>query len=142
MAEAPDDVTAWEALPQRDKTDVQVADIRVELEQARALSEKATDGPWVHQSKPAGDVEYGILAKVGILVGSSDGISPADADFIENARSGYTKAAHAVQAVLDRHQPVESSRSAVFPRTYCSCGSNYPCADVRAIIAAWGGQDA
>lgn len=47
----------------------------------------------------------------------------------------------AVQAVLGRHHLVPDSHSALFPGPYCSCGSNYPCADVRAVLAAWGGQD-
>lgn len=126
--------------------------IRAELEQALALDQKATGAPWLYQpwsehAYPSGDYAESILLSDDSPDGEVvRGLADEDGELIAAYRPLTPKLAKASQKTLERHKPshdLDCPCGDVDPRdNYCLwCDRLYPCADVQAILDAWGGQD-
>lgn len=60
----------------------------------------------------------------------------SDAEAIVDAHNTLPALLTAVENVLELHQRVPNSTSALYPNPLCTCGQNHPCPTVRAIEGA------
>lgn len=122
------------------------------LDQIKSRADKATPGPWAHDSDGRGGAgEVFTLAGTcfggGIAVPGGDGYArgdyhpSADMEFIAHARTDVPRMEAALRAVLGLHVPHEGYNGEVL----CSeCHDNtgmfwdYPCGTVQAIAGALG----
>ena len=139
-----------------------MTDIQAWLDEARALADQATEGPWEadgheitqHWSRPE-PWQTIVGAEVACMAycygGSAEGVeSDKDAAFIADARTRLPQALNAIQAVLDLHKPEEYDGYPHSPDgVMCAvCLTEYneyeewPCPTVRAIQNAIKEQDA
>lgn len=99
---------------------------------------KATEGPWDAVRGVTPYVEKNSWVEVKNRVTICADVRPSDAEFIASARTGFSKALNALQAVLDLHN-ANGRRWTGFPRAliYCTaCGEPTPCPTVQAIQGA------
>ena len=123
------------------------AKITAYLDRVQALTDAATEGPWI--------AEYS--AEAGHCVIPHDAASTreavavtrlyhcdADASLIAASRTDMDVMARALRAVIEAHRPEDAcgnpshtNPSAMCPECdiYCSCGDVYPCPTIRAIEA-------
>lgn len=149
--------------------DTDLTTIRAELEQVRALSEKATTGEWwTNRALRPNEVYAGTGSGSDVCVARV--FEPADARLAAAYRSLTPKLAGAMQKVLELHQPISVEEVVPTSCAQAACDHSsdiecptveaqvcveclmdsegvtayveWPCPTVQSVIDAMGGQDA
>ena len=130
-------------------------DPRHRLAEIKARVDAATEGPWESDGEP--NAGYWVMGADGRDLFTWDGsdiglliTTEADAEFIAHARTDNPDMAAALTAVLDLHKdgwrtvsvPVFDEFDSPTQRQHLCMGCNnfYPCATVRALTDALGGD--
>lgn len=122
-----------------------MSDVNEWLKERRDIHDAATEGPWYKTPNdrilsesvqwPEGD-DYDVAGGLGRDGAVVEAIHDFDGNAIADAHNNLPALLTAVENVLELHQRVPNSTSALYPNPLCTCGQNHPCPTVRAIEGA------
>ena len=111
------------------------AKITTYLDRVQALTDAATEGPWVWHSRITADGDQWAVFDPSdwALASNRDGWAP-DAEFIAAARTDMGVMERMLRRVGEIHSPTGDSRCA-------ECVTPYPCRTVQVILEGLHGKD-
>ncbi|SMX76636.1 hypothetical protein [Brevibacterium antiquum] len=122
-----------------------MSDLNEWIKERRRIHDAATEGPWEADGF-VDEYQGEDVIRLSIWSGPpSSEDSPVvvhsirsheNTEFILDAHNTLPALLTAVENVLELHQRVPNSTSALYPNPLCTCGQNHPCPTVRTIEGA------